>query len=303
MTQRWLAIVNPVAGGGRCGARISAALTRLREAGLVVDELRTERPGHARELARDAYARGVRRFIAAGGDGTGYEVVNGLLPAATGAPPADRPCLGFLPLGTGNSFLRDFGKGGAEEAIAALVQGRRRGCDVLRLSHDSGELHAINLLSAGFVADVATVANRRFKRLGPAGYAVAVVSETAALRARALRMRLDEHGEWLEQPTTFVSFCNSRYTAGSMMMAPGADTADGQVDIVIGKAMGRLRLLRAFPSIFSGTHVNQPIIECLRARTIEFDAAGPIDLMIDGEVERHRPRRLEVMPGAIDVSV
>lgn len=300
---RWFAIINPAAGGGRCGARASEALARLRAAGLAVDEVRTERAGHASQLARDAYARGARRFIAVGGDGTGYEIVNGLLPDALGASSDERPCLGFLPLGTGNSFLRDFDPRGARGAFEALVQGRRRACDALRLVHEAGELHAINLLSAGFVADVATLANRRFKRMGAAGYVIAVVCETAALRARPFRMRLDGAQEWLEQPITFVSFNNSRYTAGSMMMAPAADTADGQVDIIVGKAMGRGRLLVTFPRIFSGSHVTKPVIECLRARSLEFDAAGPIDLMIDGEVERHTPRRLEVVPQAIDVSV
>jgi YegS/Rv2252/BmrU family lipid kinase len=303
MAASWLAIVNPAAGGGRCGARATQALERLRASGLEVQERRTHAPGEASRIARDAYATGVRAFIAVGGDGTAYELVNGLLPEALTTSAAERPCVGFLPLGTGNSFLRDFGQGGTEAAIEALVRGRRRSCDVLRLEHQRGALHAINLLSAGFVADVATVANRRFKRLGAVGYAVAVLSETAGLRPSALRIRLDDSEEWLEQPTTFVSFCNSRYTAGSMMMAPEADTADGQLDVIIGKAMGRMQLLAAFPRIFSGTHITRPVIECRRARSVEFAASGEIDFMIDGEVERHWPRRLQVLAGAIDVSV
>jgi diacylglycerol kinase (ATP) len=88
-----------------------------------------------------------------------------------------------------------------------------------------------------------------------------------------------------------------------MMMAPGADTADGLVEGIIGKAMSRRKLLAAFPRIFSGTHVALPVIEALRAREIEFDADAPLDLMIDGEVERHRPLRLSVLPHALDVSV
>jgi YegS/Rv2252/BmrU family lipid kinase len=302
MAERWLAIVNPAAGGGRCAELAPAALDRLRSSGLTLEEERTAAPGDARRIARAAYARGVRAFIAVGGDGTSYEIVNGLLPEALGAEGAGRPCLGFLPLGTGNSFLRDFGASGAEAAISALCASRRRPCDVVRLSHDTGELFFINLLSLGFVADVCTVANRRFKRLGAAGYGLAVVLQTAALRPRRVRMRVDGGALW-EQDTTFVSFCNSRYTGGTMMMAPFADTADGVVDVIVAGAMGRAALLTAFPRIFAGTHVHLANLSCSRARRVEFEGDQPLDLMIDGEVERHRPTALEVVPQAIDVSL
>jgi diacylglycerol kinase (ATP) len=302
MGESLLAIVNPAAGGGRCGELASAALARLRGAGLELEEERTRAPGHAQELARAAYQRGVRAFIAVGGDGTAHEILNGLLPVALSSEASRRACLGFLPLGTGNSFLRDFGSDGLDHGVSALRQRRRQPCDVLRLGHSRGELYSINLLSAGFVADVATTANRRFKALGPAGYALAVVLETAGLRASPFRMRLDGGPIW-ERETTFVSFCNSRYTAGSMMMAPDADTDDGLVDVIVAAKMSRTRLLRAFPRIFSGSHVRLPIISSMRARRIEFDGQAEIDLMIDGEVERHRPTRLDVLPRAIDVSV
>jgi diacylglycerol kinase (ATP) len=302
MTQAFLAIINPAAGGGRCAALAPAAIARLRGLGVSVESVHTRAPGDAKQRAREAFARGVRGFLSVGGDGTAHEIVNGLLPQALSAQPGDRPVLGFLPLGTGNSFVRDFSADGLAHTVEALRCGRRRSCDVLRLVHDSGELYSINLLSAGFVADVATVANRRFKRFGAAGYALSVLSQTAALTARPLRMQFDG-GRCFFDDTTFVSFNNSRYTAGGMMMAPAADTADGEMDVIIAKRMSRLQLLLAFPRIFSGTHVRLPIIESVRAKRIEIRAPGPIDLMIDGEVERLTPVLLEVLPGAIDVSV
>ena len=296
-----LAIVNPAAGGGRSGSLAPRALDRLRAEGIAIDHVETRGPGDASRLARDAYAAGVRWFIAVGGDGTGYEIVNGLLPAALGAPPEERPCVGFLPLGTGNSFLRDFGTGDAAHALGALRERRRKPCDVVRLSHDDGELYYINLLSVGFVADVAACANRRFKRFGSAGYGLGVVVETASLAPRPWHMQMDET-EWHE-PVLFASFCNSRFTGGTMMMAPFADPADGQLDVIIASRMGRFGLLSAFPRIFSGTHVHLPTIACSRARSVRIDADDAIDLMIDGEVVRHRPRGLEVLAGAIDVCV
>jgi diacylglycerol kinase (ATP) len=294
----FLAIVNPAAGFGRCGARAAAALASLRARGLSIDEVRTTHPGHATELARSAYARGTRKFIAVGGDGTGYEIVNGLLPEALDA--SDRPLLGFLPLGTGNSFLRDFTNDGATASAEALVQGVRRPCDVVKLQHTQGQRFFINLMSAGFVADVATTSNRRFKSLGAAGYVVSVVLEAASLQAKQWHLRPEGARPW-DPHAVFISFNNSRYTGGRMLMAPYADTSDGKLDIVVAGPMSTGRLVTAFPRIFRGTHVHMPELSCTQTRDVELLLDGPVDLMIDGEVETYQPTRLTVLSHAIDV--
>ena len=89
--------------------------------------------------------------------------MNGLYPQALAG---ERPTLGFLPLGTGNSFLRDFSHQGVEYAIESLLARPSRPCDVMRLRHRTGMIHYINLLSMGFSADVATLRARRFSALG-----------------------------------------------------------------------------------------------------------------------------------------
>ncbi|MCU1297658.1 MAG: Transcription regulator, partial [Acidobacteriaceae bacterium] len=167
----YLAIVNPTAGGGRCRKLVGPALERLRAGGIEVDVVETNTPAQGTELVRDALRKGYRRFIAVGGDGTSYEIVNGLFHGADlSNNPQDRPSLGFLPLGTGNSFLRDFSDRGVEYAIESLLAKRSRPCDVLRLTHKDGVLHYINLLSVGFAADVATMRARRFGGWGELGY-------------------------------------------------------------------------------------------------------------------------------------
>jgi YegS/Rv2252/BmrU family lipid kinase len=301
MTDPWLAIVNPAAGGGRCGKQARAAIERLREGGVGVDVAETTRAGEASDLARDAWGNGRRRFIAVGGDGTGYEIVNGLFPAAAGAG-GPRPTLGFLPLGTGNSFLRDFTEQGAEHSIESLLAGRSRACDVLRLRCSERVLHSINLISVGFVAEVNGLRARRFKRWGEAGYVAAVVTAVVGLQATPVPMRVDG-GELDDAPLCFASFNNSRFTGGKMMMAPDADTADGLIELVRVGPMGRIELLRTFPKIFKGTHVRHPAVTTAKPRSIDFSVDREIDLMIDGEAERATPQRLDVLAGAIDVAV
>ncbi|MEY4582703.1 MAG: hypothetical protein RL701_7406, partial [Pseudomonadota bacterium] len=211
------AIINPSAGNGRCGQRAPHVLRQLANGGLTVEPHYTQKPGDATRIARELAERGQRRFIAVGGDGTSYEILNGVSEFLSVEDPAKRVSLGFLPLGTGNSFLRDFGDGDTESAMAALQQRRARPCDVMRLEHDTGVLHYLNLLSLGFVAEICSLTNRHFKALGASGYALGVVAALANLGSRRIRVRVDG-GAPREQAMVFVSVCNSRFTGGRMMM-------------------------------------------------------------------------------------
>lgn len=298
----FVAIVNPAAGGGKCGKRAPSVLDELGRRGVRSEVHMTARAGDATRIAREQAALGRRNFIAVGGDGTAYEIVNGLAEQLGSKQAEQRATLGFLPLGTGNSFLRDFGAGGARQAIEALVQGQTRRCDVMRLEHDTGVLHYLNLLSVGFVAEICALTNRRFKRFGTSGYGLGVLVALAQLGSRVVRMRVDGGATW-EQAMVFVSVCNSRFTGGSMMMAPYANTDDGLADVVVCGEMNRFTLLSTFPKIFSGTHVHHHAITASRVRSLEFFESAPIDLMIDGEVVRHAPKRIDVCPAALDVLV
>ncbi|HEX4353467.1 MAG TPA: diacylglycerol kinase family protein [Polyangiales bacterium] len=295
-------MVNPAAGSGRCRQLSAAALGELRQRGVAFDVVETEAPQDAMRLARRAVAEGRRQFIAVGGDGTAFEIVNGIADQLGASDPRERVKLGFLPLGTGNSFLRDFGAGDARQAIEALAQSRARACDVLRLEHEAGSLHYLNLLSLGFVAEICAIANQRFKKMGASGYGLGVLVALTKLHSRLLRMQIDQGPTW-EQAMVFLSVCNSRFTGGSMMMAPYADTCDGQADLIVCGAMDRLTLLSTFPKIFRGHHVFHHQISASRARSVEFFEPDPIDLMIDGEVVHHAPKRIDVRPAALDVFV
>src|SRR5271169_2185448 len=116
--ERFIAIVNPAAGGGRAAKLAGPKLAELRAQGLPIDVIASAAPGHAAQLAREAHAQGYRKFLAVGGDGTAHEILNGIF---ADGPLSHRVSLGFLPFGTGNSFLRDFSKDGAAASVAALL--------------------------------------------------------------------------------------------------------------------------------------------------------------------------------------
>jgi diacylglycerol kinase (ATP) len=297
---RFLAIVNPAAGGGRCGRLANAALERVRGAGIDLDVALTNRAGEATELTRSAYQQGVRQFLAVGGDGTAFEIVNGLFPEAL---TSGRPALGFLPLGTGNSFLKDFTARGVEHTIEALKSGSRRACDVIRLRHSEGDLYYLNLLSLGFPADVGELVNRRFKRWGQLGYIAGVFVRLAGLEHSSFPHRLNQSGEWDRRPALFLSFNNSKFTGGKMMIAPNAEATDGQIEYVRWGPISRLGLVKMLPRLFTGTHINDPRASRSSAKSIELQINRPVNVMIDGEIMRLECRSLEILPSSLDAIV
>jgi len=177
-----------------------AVLDRLRAAGIALETTETSAVGHATQIAREAYGAAIGSF-GSRWRRTSYEIVNGLFPdslvagssagASLGAREDAVATLGFLPLGTGNSFLRDFEDGasgisGLEQAMQALEARRSRPCDVLRLTHKDGAIYYTNLLSVGFTADVAALRHRRFLGLGQFGYLLSIFLRLARLRSAAV---------------------------------------------------------------------------------------------------------------------
>lgn len=298
--QRFFAIVNPAAGGGRSAKLAGPALARLREKGLQIDVIASTGPGHAVQLAREAYVQGYRRFLAVGGDGTAHEILNGVF---AGRTTVQRIALGFLPLGTGNSFLRDFTQNGAEASMQALFENRKRSVDLIRLTHAAGEVFSFNLLSIGFTADVAAITNRMFKPFGHLGYLMGVFVRVVQLRRRSFALRCDDDKEWDQRRSLFLTFNNSKYTGGTMLIAPQADPSDGLIEFVRWGPIGRLGLLRTLPRLYDGTHIEHPLASRRAVRRVEFNAGVPVDVMIDGEVATLECRSLDVLPAAVDIYI
>jgi len=279
---------------------LGPALQRLRDGGVDVEVAQTGAPGDATRIARAAYGRGVRRFVAVGGDGTSYEVVNGLYPEAIAG---ERPTLAFLPLGTGNSFLRDFSDRGVEHAIESMLSRRTQPCDVLRLRHREGVIHYINLLSMGFTADVATLRARRFSGWGELGYVVSIFLALARLQRRPFPLRLEDEKEFDRRPCLFLTFNNSKFTGGTMMIAPKAEINSGLIEYVRWGPIGRLGLIRNLPGLYDGSHIEHPLAERKAVRRVTFALDAPVDVMVDGEVLTLHCEELDVLPGALNVVV
>jgi diacylglycerol kinase (ATP) len=216
---------------------------------------------------------------------------------------AEKPTLAFLPLGTGNSFLRDFSDRGVEHAMESLIAGRSRPCDVLRLRHKDGVLHYINILSIGFSADVATLRARRFSHWGEIGYQTAIFLCLARFRRRPFPLTADTDQNIDCRPCLFLTFNNTKFTGGTMMIAPTAASDDGLIEYVRWGPIGRIGLIRNLPTLYDGTHIQHPLAEVRKVRRVDFHLDAPVDVMIDGEVVTLHCQTLDVLPGALNVVV
>lgn len=318
-------VINPNAGKRTAVAAAELAVRTLTDARMDVRSHTSRNPGETRTLAA-AIAREVAgtssvndthapdsapdapvapvAVVAVGGDGTLFDVINGVIhgdtaDAGTGshAVPAG-VVFGQIPVGTGNSFIRDLEIHDAHAAIQAILQGNTRPVDLGILSCATGEYSFVNLLGAGFVSAVAHGA-AQYKRWGALSYIIAVLRETVRLSPGAMTLTVD--GSRTTTRAIFVEICNSRYTGGAMLMAPDARIDDGLLDIVYMEGTTRRKLLTLFPRIFSGRHVEDPVIHVVRGSAITVETDTPWLLTPDGETFGTTPITVGVRPQALQM--
>jgi diacylglycerol kinase family enzyme len=172
---------------------------------------------------------------------------------------------------------------------------------VLRLRHRRGVIHYINLLSMGFTADVATLRASRFSGWGEIGYQASIFMTLARFNRRPFPVRVDGLETFDNRRCLFLTFNNSKFTGGTMMIAPQAEINDGLVEYVRWGPIGRLGLIRNLPGLYDGTHIEHPLAERKKVRRVEFNLDSPAAVMVDGEVLALHCEELDVLPGALTV--
>jgi YegS/Rv2252/BmrU family lipid kinase len=302
---RHLVIVNPVSGRGAGERSIPLLRELLTSQAIEFDIARTERPMHAAELARAGAAQGYDVVVAAGGDGTANEVINGLM-AARGAGVDPLPALGVLCVGRGNDFA--FGAGiprDLEAGCRALASGSRSRIDIglVRGGLFPDGRYFGNGVGVGFDAVVGFEALKMKRLHGFASYIVAAL-KTIFLYFRAPMIRLEMDGQSSTLSALMVSIMNGRRMGGGFMMAPVAQTGDGWFDLCVARQVSRGRILLLIPRFMKGTQATHPAITTARAREVRVVAVeGVLPAHADGETlcVDGKELRLEVLPAQLDV--
>ncbi|MBX3577266.1 MAG: diacylglycerol kinase family lipid kinase [Rhizobiaceae bacterium] len=305
-------VVNPVAGGGRMRAlwpEIHAMLAD-RFDGVVVRE--TRGPGEGADVARDLALDGLPLVVAAGGDGTVSETVDGLLQARRERGSTAE--LGIMPVGTGSDLARGLGIAGEPKALVArIAESKARAIDAGRVSFvdDNGALaarHFINIASLGVSGptDRAVNAAKSGGRMsGKMVFLWHTVRELIRYRFQQVRVTVDD-GNPLEATIALVAAANGRFFGGGMMIAPDAAIDDGQLEVIVVRGASKLKLVSDLRLVYSGAHRSLASCTFLRGQKVVVEPLGdPIAngalLDIDGESPGRIPATFEILPGAIRV--
>jgi diacylglycerol kinase (ATP) len=298
-------IVNPISGRGAGERAAPLAEQMLRGHGLDFDIVRTERPWHAAELAQQACADKYDVVVAAGGDGTANEVLNGLM-LARQAGANNSVAMGVLCVGRGNDFAFGAGvPGDLEAGCRAVAQGHRRTIDVGRVVgglYPQGR-HFGNGVGIGFDAVVGFEALKMKRLTGFPSYIVAAL-KTIFLYYRAPRVRIEYDGQTMTISSLMVSVMNGRRMGGGFMMGPEAQPDDGLFDVCIAKEVSRARIFALIPRFMNGTQATHPAITTARAQRVVVTALeGSLPAHADGETlcVEGRELAMELLPRQIEI--
>jgi len=287
--------------------RLSALRQGLERQRIEHEVLETRAAGHASDLARTARERGTELLVVLGGDGTLNEVAQAYIDAA-GAPLTGPP-IALVPAGTGGDFARSCGVGDAslQDIIAGLAAPRFVPLDlgVITLADAAGgSVHRafVNVASVGISGAVDERVERGPKWLGgKAAFMLATVG--AALSYRNVPMEIEVDGTvWHRGPVLIAAIANARYLGGGMHIAPNADFADGQLDVVCVGDLTRARFLSLFPKVYQGTHLDLEMVQSVRGKVVvvrPLRAHKPVLVDVDGETPGYLPITARILPGAL----
>ena len=263
------------------------------------DLAETEKPGDGIRLAYEARRAGYTTVVAAGGDGTMNEVVNGLMQAAEPGETAGR--LGFIPIGSGNDLASMAGYGRSlEAAVRKIMQGRPRRIDVgwARIEGAGGtvERYFANNAGVGFEARV-TLESRRLNLGGALLYGVAALRALASYTTPSAHIRWETAQGAYEKKVEqilLIAIGNSARTGGGFYLTPDAKLDDGLLDVGIAQAVSRWRIMVLLPKALWGGHVSDPAVTMTRARRCQITCNGGLPIHLDGEVVMEDARTIEI---------
>jgi diacylglycerol kinase (ATP) len=293
---RTLVILNPAAGGQIGAERLRRRLERLIEG----DFVSTSEAGEAVSLSSEAARAGYETVIAVGGDGTVREVATGLH-LGGGAPR-----LGIVPAGTGNDLAFSLGIPPDIEQAAAVATGEgTTALDLVRASCPGGSEEPrflANAAVAGFGGRIGDTMSPTFRRrLRPIAYPLAALGQIRDIRPYAIRLEVD--GRAMDTRALMVILANGEYAGGRIRFAPGASTADGQLDLVVIHAVSAPRLATLIPRVLAGRHAGHSGVSLYRATSVRIQSETDMWINLDGDTWQAGPALFEVVPGALRVAV
>lgn len=280
-------IYNPTSGREEMRRRLPDILQRLDEGGIETTVHATTGEGDATLAAIDAAQRGYDIVIAAGGDGTIYEVVNGL------ADQEHRPDLGVFPLGTTNDLSRALGISRQWEDYCDLVlRGESRPIDLGR----ANDRYFINIAGGGSLTELTYEVPSRLKTMiGQLAYYFKGIEKMVNLTPMQLKIEAEGQGE-IEGEFMIFLIGNTNSVGGFEKLMPDARIDDGLLDVILLKKCNLAELIRVVSMAQRGDHFNDPNVIYFRTQRLEVTSPNNVLLNLDGELGGKLPGVFEVLP-------
>ncbi|HEX9774789.1 MAG TPA: diacylglycerol kinase family protein [Actinomycetota bacterium] len=311
-------IVNPRSGRGSIARSLADVRAVLAAEDLDHDVARTEGPGHAIDLTREAVAGGIRYVVAVGGDGTVHEVVNGLM--GPDGPAAEDLVLGVIPSGSGCDFVRTFGIKQEPERAASYLAGKTvwGKLDVGRVRYATRQEERtrwfVNVAEAGIGAHVVRAAATFPRFLAGRAYRLAALKGILTYRpqravlamngrkARGVKPDAPLGPLGVDAKATMVVVANCQFFGGGLRVAPRAIPSDGMFDVLVGEG-GTMQALTALRKMPLGDHVPAATIAEYVADAVTLDGPSPLLIEADGELLGTTPATFDLVRGAISMKV
>ncbi|MEX3654029.1 MULTISPECIES: diacylglycerol kinase [Mycolicibacterium] len=289
-------LTNPMSGHGNAPHAAERAVAQLQRRGIDVCAIVGTDAAHARRLVDEALDGGTDALVVVGGDGV---ISLALQALARGDVP-----LGIVPAGTGNDHAREYRlpTGDPEAAADVVADGHTEIVDLGRIEDGAGAVKWFGtVMAAGFDSLVSDRTNRMRWPHGRMRYNVAMLAEISKLRLLPFRLTFDD-GPEIKTDLTLAAFGNTRSYGGGMLICPGADHSDGLLDVTMITSASRTRLIRLFPTVFKGTHVDLDEVTTKRARSVHVECPG-INAYADGDFALPLPVTVSAVPGALRLLV
>lgn len=306
--KKWTMIINPASASSTTEGKWQEYLKMLTDAGLEVEYLVTERPGHATALARSAAADGKRQFIAVGGDGTIHEVMTGLLRYcdAEGAG-MDDFTLAVLPYGTGNDWIKtSLVPADIPEAVNCILKGNKAKEDVVRLRFKDGVYCMANIGGIGLDADICYNTNTLKSKGHRGGFLYKLVAPYSIFTAKRRGVRVECDGEMVYEGKLYSAvIANGIYRGGGIKQnAEGVDWADGKLEVSIMPGMNRIQGMQVMMHALAGDFAVQPGIISRQFRKMTVTPLGAsLRVESDGELPGDLPLTVELTGQQINIIV
>jgi diacylglycerol kinase (ATP) len=300
-------VVNPVSANRTTAREWPLYEKALSDAGYEFEAAMTEYPGHAAELTRMALKHGFDTIMSVGGDGTMNEVVNGFFD--NGRLIDENSRLVVFSRGTGCDFIRTLGiNKNIEDLLAILKRNRERQIDVGRLSfvcaeENMPERYFLNIADIGIGAETANRVNKNSKRLsGFLSFMLGTLSTVVLYKNQNFEVVIDDKIH-LNGIMNSVIVANGKYFGGGMMVAPDAVMDDGVFDIIILGNLSKPDIIKSFPLIYKGKHMNHPKLKYYRGRKVKVTSGGKGLIEVDGEIPGRADVVFELMPKAFKILI